>query len=114
MASHGVIGKFEENARRPAVRRTDRHLTLRRVVTTEPADRRAAGEPLAGHVTVLEALQAGIGRQLALLDDPELTGTGESHYARLTTNTCLWKCLSKYWPLALQVPAGAHDSALIP
>ncbi len=41
------------------------------------------GEPvtaarLAGQATVLEALQAGITSQLAVLDDPGLTGTGQS------------------------------------
>lgn len=35
-------------------------------------------EPLAGQATVLEALQAGIGGRLAVLDDASLTGTGES------------------------------------
>lgn len=34
--------------------------------------------PLAGHKTVLEALQAGIAGQLAVLDDASLTGTGQS------------------------------------
>jgi hypothetical protein len=34
--------------------------------------------PLAGHGTVLEALQAGIAGQLAVLDDASLTGTGWS------------------------------------
>ncbi len=36
------------------------------------------GEPLAGHATVLEALQTGIDAQLAVLDDTSLTGTGQS------------------------------------
>ena len=34
--------------------------------------------PLAGQATLLEALQAGIAGQLAVLDDPSLTGTGQS------------------------------------
>jgi hypothetical protein len=34
--------------------------------------------PMAGHVTFLQALHAGIARQLAPLDDVALTGTGES------------------------------------
>jgi hypothetical protein len=34
--------------------------------------------PLAGNATVLEALQAGIARRLAVLDDASLTGTGQS------------------------------------
>ena len=34
--------------------------------------------PLAGQATVLEALQAGVTSQLAVLDDPDLTGTGQS------------------------------------
>jgi hypothetical protein len=34
--------------------------------------------PLAGHATVLEALDAGIAGQLAVLDDASLTGTGQS------------------------------------
>ena len=36
------------------------------------------GAPLAGQETVLEALQAGIAGQLAVLDDASLTGTGQS------------------------------------
>jgi hypothetical protein len=36
------------------------------------------GEPLAGYETVLEALQAGIAEQLEVLDDPTVTGTGQS------------------------------------
>ena len=36
------------------------------------------GAPLAGPVTLLEGLQAGITRQLAVLDDADLTGTGQS------------------------------------
>jgi tetratricopeptide (TPR) repeat protein len=36
------------------------------------------GESLAGHETVLEALQAGIAGQLAVLDDASLTETGQS------------------------------------
>lgn len=35
-------------------------------------------EPLAGQRTLLEALRAGIGAQLAVLDDASLTGTGQS------------------------------------
>jgi hypothetical protein len=34
--------------------------------------------PLARPVTLLEGLQAGVARQLAVLDDAELTGTGHS------------------------------------
>lgn len=34
--------------------------------------------PLAGHETVLEALEAGIAEHLAVLDDASLTGTGQS------------------------------------
>jgi len=34
--------------------------------------------PLAGHATVLEAVQAGIAAQLAVLDDASLTGTDQS------------------------------------
>jgi hypothetical protein len=37
-----------------------------------------AGEPRAGHTTVLEVLQSGIAEQLAALDDASLTGTGQS------------------------------------
>jgi hypothetical protein len=36
------------------------------------------GAPLAGPVMLLEGLQAGIAGQLAVLDDPGLTGTGQS------------------------------------
>ena len=40
--------------------------------------RGAPGAALAGQGTLLEALQAGITTQLAVLDDPGLTGTGQS------------------------------------
>ena len=43
-------------------------------VFSEPAP----GAPRAGPVMLLEGLQAGIARQLAVLDDASLTGTGES------------------------------------
>ena len=43
-------------------------------VFSEPAP----GASLARHTTVLEALQAGISRQLAVLSDASLTGTGQS------------------------------------
>jgi tetratricopeptide (TPR) repeat protein len=43
-------------------------------VFSEPA----AAAALAGYETVLEALQAGIAGQLAVLDDASLTGTGQS------------------------------------
>ena len=36
------------------------------------------GEPLAGHLTVLQALQAGIAEQFEALDDASVTGTGQS------------------------------------
>jgi hypothetical protein len=36
------------------------------------------GEPSASGATVLEILRAGIGGQLAVLDDPAITGTGQS------------------------------------
>lgn len=36
------------------------------------------GVALAGHGTLLEALQAGIAARLAVLDDPDPTGTGQS------------------------------------
>jgi tetratricopeptide (TPR) repeat protein len=39
--------------------------------------------PLTGHGTVLEALQAGIASQLAVLDDADLTGTDQSAAALL-------------------------------
>jgi HEAT repeat protein len=38
----------------------------------------APGPPLTGNGTLLEALQAGVAGQLAVLGDPSLTGTGES------------------------------------
>lgn len=37
-----------------------------------------SGEPLAGHQTVLQSLQAGIAEQLNVLDDASVTGTGQS------------------------------------
>ena len=48
------------------------------LVVSEVFGEPAPGAPLPGHETVLEALQAGIGGQLAVLDDAGLTGTGQS------------------------------------
>ena len=48
------------------------------MVVSEVFGEPAPGEPLAGQATVLEALQAGIAVQLAVLDDASLTGTGQS------------------------------------
>lgn len=85
------------------VRGTDQERALRRAATAaveltvgelRPDDRdRASGMalvisqvfgkplpavPLAAHATILQALQAGIAGQLAVLDDVSLTGTGQS------------------------------------
>ena len=46
--------------------------------------------PLAGQETVLEALQAGIAGQLAVLDDASLTGRGSPQ------RTC-WGWLARWW-----------------
>src|SRR5713226_2759195 len=43
-------------------------------VFREPMPRR----PMAGHATLVQAIQTGIAGQLAPLDDAELTGTGQS------------------------------------
>ncbi len=48
------------------------------MVVSEVFGTTVPGAPLAGHATVLEALQAGIAGQLAVLDDASLTGTGQS------------------------------------
>jgi TIR domain/SEC-C motif len=48
------------------------------MVVSQVFDEPVASVPLAGHATVLEALQAGIAGQLAVLDDDSLTGTGQS------------------------------------
>ena len=53
------------------------------------------GEPvpaaaLAGQATVLEALQAGIAGQLAVLDDAGLTGTGQSSADVLGVSGAAW------------------------
>jgi tetratricopeptide (TPR) repeat protein len=47
-------------------------------VVSEVFDGPMPNAPLVGHETLLEALQAGIARQLAPLDDPDLTETGKS------------------------------------
>lgn len=48
------------------------------MVVSEQFGEQVPGEPLEGHATVLEALQAGIAAQLAVLDDASLTGTEQS------------------------------------
>jgi hypothetical protein len=48
------------------------------LVVSEVFGEPVPGEPLAGQATMLQALQAGIAGQLAVLDDASLTGTGQS------------------------------------
>jgi hypothetical protein len=48
------------------------------MVINQVFDGPVSGVPLAGEATVLEALQAGIAGQMAVLDDASLTGTGQS------------------------------------
>ena len=74
-----VFGSEQERALRSAataaVQRTAGQLAM---VVSEVFKTPVAAVPLAGDATVLEALQAGIAVQLAVLDDASLTGTGES------------------------------------
>ena len=49
------------------------------------------GAPLAGHETLLEALQAGIAGQLDLLDDPGLTATVKSLTGWLRCRPRSWR-----------------------
>ena len=48
------------------------------MVINEVFSDRAPAPPPTGSVMLSEGLQAGIGRQMAVLDDPDLTGTGQS------------------------------------
>lgn len=48
------------------------------MVVSEVFREPSAGAALAGQATLLEALQAGIAQRLSVLDDPAVTGTGQS------------------------------------
>ena len=70
--------------------------------------------PLAEHRTVLEALQAGIAGQLAVLDDASLTGTGQSSADVLgASGTVLAEKLTGYL-LDQIVDRGARGGPLFP
>lgn len=85
-----VLGNAQERALRSAataaVRRTAEELRPSEVeqaehlamVVSEVFRSPVPLDPLTGQATLLEALQAGIARQLAVLDDASLTGTGQS------------------------------------
>ena len=85
-----VLGSDQERALRAAatatVQRTaaelrpgdDKQAAELAMVVSEVFAEPVPAEPLAGQLTLLEALGAGIGAQLAVLDDASLTGTGQS------------------------------------
>jgi hypothetical protein len=83
-----VLGTDQERALRPAVEAAVAATAAQLAQTDEQARQlaMAVGEvfrdapkvTLAGQATLLEALQAGIAARLAVLDDPDATGTGQS------------------------------------
>jgi hypothetical protein len=83
-----VLGTDQERALRPAVRAAVEASAAQLTSSGEQAERlaMAVGEvfrhppkvALAGQATLLEALQAGIAQTLALLEDPDVSGTGQS------------------------------------
>ena len=83
-----VLGTDQERALRPAVKAAVKATAAQLAPSDEQAERlaMAVGEvfrdapkvTLAGQKTLLEALQAGIAARLAVLDDPDATGTGQS------------------------------------
>ena len=83
-----VLGSEQERALRPAVKAAVEATAAQLAPSDEQAERlaMAVGEvfgdapkvTLAGQRTLLEALQAGIAARLAVLDDPDATGTGQS------------------------------------
>jgi hypothetical protein len=83
-----VLGTDQERALRPAVKAAVEATAAQLAPSDEQAERLAmtVGEvlrdapkvTLAGQKTLLEALQAGIAARLAVLDDPDATGTGQS------------------------------------
>ena len=83
-----VLGSEQERALRPAAVAAVEATAAQLVPAGEQAEQlvMAVGEvfrdppkvALAGQVTLLEALQAGIAETLAVLDDPDVTGTGQS------------------------------------
>jgi hypothetical protein len=88
-----VLGTDQERALRPAVKAAVEATAAQLAPPDEQAERLAmtVGNvfrdapkvTLAGQETLLEALQAGIAAQLAVLDDPDATGTGQSSMALL-------------------------------
>ena len=83
-----VLGTDQERALRPAVEAAVEATAAQLAPSGERAEQlaRAVGEvfrdpprpALAGQATLLEALQAGIAATLAVLEDPDATGTGQS------------------------------------
>jgi hypothetical protein len=83
-----VLGTDQERALRPAVKAAVEATAAQLAPSDEQAEglamtvgevfRDAPKVTLAGQKTLLEALQAGIAARLAVLDDPDATGTGQS------------------------------------
>ena len=59
-----------------------------------------------GHATLLEMLQAGIVRQLAVLDDADITGTGQSSADVLGLPAVCWQ---RGWPVTWSVRSYSAD-----
>ena len=60
------------------------------MVVSEVFREPSAGTALAGQATLLEALQAGIAQRLSVLDDPAVTGTGQSSAEVLGCRAACW------------------------
>ena len=83
-----VLGTDQERALRPAVEAAVEASAAQLTTSGEQAEQlaMAVGEvfrdppkvALAGRATLLEALQAGIAQTLAVLEDPDVSGTGQS------------------------------------
>src|SRR6266487_3794646 len=83
-----VLGTDQERALRPAVEAAVEATAAQLapsgeqfeqlVMTVGEVFRGPPGVALAGQATLLEALQAGIAARLTVLDDPDVTGTGQS------------------------------------
>ncbi len=70
--------------------------------------------PMAGDTTVLEALQAGIAEQLAVLDDASLTGTGQSSADVLAVPAGLLAAKLTRYLLREIITRGARGGPLFP
>lgn len=84
------------------------------MVVGEVFSRRPPEKMLDGHTTVLDALESGIAKQLAVLDDPEVTGAGVSSAEVLGVRPALLAETLAIHLVRQIVAHGAEGGALFP